>query len=533
MGIQERPEVITLPDGGKFFEHEYEKFYLKAYVPATDIKGQVNNYGFRAPLITVLEEEPQTIFDAALFATNTGLADIAAANDTAVLFIYPTCEGGWKNATADLYISFIDEVKMDPNYEDGIVRLVDFFTQEFKGYFIRGAKFRTDIYSFGESADYVAKNLLKTINGEFLWGPGEITPAMCSMERLSVTPEIERYDIPVLSVDNKDEINEAFVKCEHLLIKEVPDYIEDFMAFVRRFKMWCGHIEIEPDFDELGMVEEAGSVVVKTSADNRGKYKDQPEHEVGYFAYYNKGLFDNGNVPLMLGFHGGGDSSMYLTFVAEWWEIAHRYGFLFVSVENHQDLPACEAMELLSDLKKKYDIDEKRIYATGFSMGCAKTWDLYHEYPEHFAGFCPASALFPVAENPFGKRPTDPGFNLDKPVPFFYSGGEASPLPELPFQNEGSLERVKYLAKTNDFKTSFDDIEFENREYWEQKIYGHPGQKTEVIHDDTRDADLTIDYFESKDGVIRTALASVSGQGHECRHHSCENAWKFISQFTL
>ena len=151
---------------------------------------------------------------------------------------------------------------------------------------------------------------MKTINGEFLWGPGEITPAMCSMERLSVTPEIERYDIPVLSVDNKDEINEAFVKCEHLLIKEVPDYIEDFMTFVRRFKMWCGHIEIEPDFDELGMVEEAGSVVVKTSADNRGKYKDQPEHEVGYFAYYNKGLFDNGNVPLMLGFHGGGDSSM-------------------------------------------------------------------------------------------------------------------------------------------------------------------------------------------------------------------------------
>ena len=532
MGIQERPEVILLPDGAKFWEHTYDDFYLKAYVPATDIKGQVNNYGFRAPLLTVFEEEPQSIVDAAQFAVGSGLADIAAANDTAVLFVYPTCEGGWKNATVDMYKSFIAEVKMDPNYEDGIVRLVDFFTQEFKGYFIRGAKFRTDIYSFGASADYVAKNLLKKIEGEFLWGPGDITPAMCSMEGLTVKPEIERYDIPVISVFNSDEINEAFADCKYCLIKEEADYIGDFMSFVRRYKMWCGNIELEPDFDELNMVEEAGSCVVKTSADNR-LIKDQDTHEVGYFSYYNKGIFDNGKVPLVLGFHGGGDSSMYLTFVAEWWEVAHKYGFLFVSVENHQYLPACEAMELLQHLKEKYPIDEKRIYATGFSMGCAKTWDLYHEYPNAFAGFCPGSALFPVKDNPFGKSPSDPGFNLTNARPFFYSGGEASPLPELPFQNEGSLERIKYLASTNKFKTKFDDIDFADKDNWEQKIYGHPGQKTEKIYDETRDSYLTVDYFESEDGVVRTALASVSGQGHEFRHHTCENAWKFISQFTL
>ncbi|MCQ2504673.1 MAG: hypothetical protein MJ103_05525 [Saccharofermentans sp.] len=532
MGIQERPEVILLPDGAKFWEHTYDDFYLKAYIPPTDIKGQVNNYGFRAPLLTVFEEEPQSIVDAACFARNSGLADIASANDTAVLFVYPTCEGGWANADEQLYRSFIAEVKMDPKYADGIVELIDFFTQEFKGYFIRGAKFRTDIYSFGASADYVAKNLLKKIEGEFLWGPGDITPAMCSMEGLSVMPEIERYDIPVISAFNSDEINEAFDKCEHVLIKEEADYIGDFMSFVRRYKMWCGKIELEPDFDELEMVEEAASITVNTSPDNL-LIKDEPTHEAGYFAYYNKGLLEKGNVPLMLGFHGGGDSSMYLTFVAEWWEVAHRNDFLFVSVENHQYLPASEVMQLLEHLKSKYPIDEKRIYATGFSMGCAKTWDLYHEYPEHFAGFCPASALFPVKNNPFGKCPSDPGFNLSKAVPFFYSGGEDSPLPELPFQNDGSLERALYLAKTNDFKTSFDDIKFEEKDSWEHKVYGHGGQKSEKIYDDSRDSYLTVDYYESKDGVIRTALASISGQGHECRPHTCENAWKFISQFTL
>ena len=43
MGIKTRPEVTKLADGGKTWEHEYEHFYLKAYVPKTEIKGQVNN----------------------------------------------------------------------------------------------------------------------------------------------------------------------------------------------------------------------------------------------------------------------------------------------------------------------------------------------------------------------------------------------------------------------------------------------------------------------------------------------------------
>ena len=35
---------------------------------------------------------------------------------------------------------------------------------------------------------------------------------------------------------------------------------------------------------------------------------------------------------------------MYLTFVSGWWEIAHRYGFLYVAIENHQDVAASAAV---------------------------------------------------------------------------------------------------------------------------------------------------------------------------------------------
>lgn len=527
--VMERPTVTKLADGSAFWEHTYLRFRLKAYAPANNIDGQVNNYSFRAPLLFVFEEKEQTMEEAVAFANNSGLSRIAAPVDATVLFVYPTNEGGWKKADVDLYKELIAEVRMDPMFEDGIVSFTNFFTQTFEGYFIKGAKFRTDIYSFGESADYVAKNLLKTVEGEYLWGPGVITPAMCSMERLNVIPEIERKDIAILSVGNSDEINASFEGCENLLIKDEAEYEDDFNRFVKKYKMWCNNNQLEPDFEAMNMTEEPGETIVQTSDDNIGIFKGTKEHKAGYFAYYNNDLFDNGPVPLVMGFHGGGDSSMYLTFVAEWYEIAHRYNFLFVSVENHMFVTATEVIEMIEHLKKKYNIDEKRIYATGFSMGSGKTWDLYQQYPEVFAGMAPCSALFPMKDNPFAPIDLDK-INHSISVPMFYSGGEESPLPELPCQAESCLDRVQYVAEVNKLKNTF-DTKYEDKDKWENPIYGFFGDRVEKIYDETRDSYLTVNYFDSTDGVCRTALASVSKQSHECRHHSCENAWKFISRF--
>ena len=529
MAMMERPVVRDIT-GGKCWEHTFDQFFLKVYVPDNKIDGQTNNYGFRAPLLLVFEEEKQSMDSAVDFARETGLANIAANVDSSVLFVYPTAEGGWAGADESFYASVIAEIKMIQVYKDGIVENFDFFTRTFKGYFVRGAIFRTDIYSFGASADYVAKHLLRSLQGEYLWGPGEITPAMCSMERLSVTPDVQRRDIAVISAGNSADINRAFDSCENLLIKDKAEYEADYYAFVKKFKMWCGRIELEPDFEEIGMTEDAGSVTVLTSPDNQSPFRDEKTHRVGYFAYYNNGLMDHGPVPLVVGFHGGGDSSMYLTYVAGWWEIAHRYGFLFVSVENHQFVTATEAVELVEGLKKRYPIDEHRIYATGFSMGSGKTWDLFQEYPQVFAGLMPASALFPVYTSFMG-RPVKQDINKTVPVPVFYSGGELSHLPELPFQADSSLEREKYVAEVNRLKKKMDGLSFAEKDSWEDPVWGVPGDRIEKVYDPSRGSTLTIHYFDSEDGVCRTAFASVSGQIHECRHHSCENAWKFISQF--
>ena len=163
-------------------------------------------------------------------------------------------------------------------------------------------------------------------------------------------------------------------------------------------------------------------------------------------------------------------------------------------------------------------------------MGSGKTWDLYQEYPEILAGIMPCSALFPVYTTFFGKPVTD-RLNKTVAVPVFYSGGCKSHLPELPFQSESSVERIKYVAGVNKLKKSFDDVTFENKDSWQDPVWGVSGDRTEDVYDPTRDATLTIHYFDSEDGVCRTAFASVSNQIHECRQHSIENAWKFISQF--
>ena len=160
MAMMERPEVRETA-GGRCWEHEFEQFFLKVFVPDNEIDGQVNNYGFRAPCLLVFEENRQDMDSAVRFANETGLAKIAADNDSSVLFVYPTAEGGWAAADADLYAAVIAEIKMIQVYKDGIVENYDFFARAFKGYFVRGAIFRADIYSFGKSADYAAKHLLK------------------------------------------------------------------------------------------------------------------------------------------------------------------------------------------------------------------------------------------------------------------------------------------------------------------------------------------------------------------------------------
>ena len=530
MSMREKPDVSLLPDGGKYWTHSFDRFRVLVYVPVGDPLAGLINYGFKAPYLLVFGDPARSAAHAIEYAERSGLADIARRYSSSVVFVDPLCEGGWKEAPGDLFRDIIAESKIQQYYEDGYAITHQFRTRIVTGYYIRGAVFRTMLFGSGEAADYIACNCLKTLQGEYLWGPGEITPTVVTLQNLSVVPHPERRDIPVVSVGNSEEINQALQSsCDHLLIREKPDFRADCDDFWSRMKRWCGVLSREEDLPALSMAEEADFFTVPTSPDNRGDDAGTENHRIGYLAYYPRPL--DGPLPLLLAFHGGGDSAFHIAWVSGWWRVAMRNHFLLVCVEDHLNSTASETIALIGHLKEKYPIDATRIYATGFSMGGCKTWDLFQEYPAAFAALAPMDATFPVGLNVYGEPAPGP-VNHSVPVPVFYAAGEQTPLPEMPCQEVKCMERAKYLFEVNQVRAPY-DLSFDSRAAWPDPLWGAAGDRIRKIPDPSRDAVLTLREYDSRDGVCRTVFASVDNQGHECREHTCEQAWQFMSQFTI
>ena len=536
MKMGKMPEVTRTNDGA-FWSNSYEKFDVEVYVPHSPLQGDILNYGFIAPYLLIFNDKKLTRDEQISFAREKGFEKLAADFDSSVVFITPKT-GDWNTAELDILSEIISNSKIHQYHKDGVVIANNFFRHSIDGYFIRGAIFRIILCGFGSGADYIAKNCLCHFEGDGLWGRSDLAPATCLLTGLSVLPDVKAEDIPVISYGNSDEANAILEKgSKHFLKRDTAATAEvlqkDFYDFARQFRRMNGPLQIDPNLEKDGLVIEPGVAEVKTSKDNCGDDKGTETHKIGYFAFYNKGICDAGAVPLVLGFHGGGDSCFFLATMAGWAKIAHRHNFLLVTIENHLNSTATEMIELLEILKKKYKIDSTRIYATGFSMGGCKTWDLVQEYPQVIAAAAPMDATFDVGCNVYGNK-VEGGINETVPVPIFYAGGEITPLPELPCQEQKCLDRMSYVLWLNNATAAErydEEVVLENKDNWENKIWGINGDEVEKLYDESRDATLTMQKFKSQDGRVLSVFASISGQGHDCREHTCENAWQFMSQF--
>lgn len=537
MAISIKPICRTINNEDKIWEQDFNLFKAEVYVPKTQLPDDVVNFGFSAPYFLIFTDNKLTDDEVIAYVTENGLKNLAASYATSVVFISPINEGGWVKAPEGIFEEIIENSKIHQYHEDGIAILNNRFFHKNEGFAIRGAIFRTCVVGKGAAADYIATHLIKKIQGAGLWGPADVAPTACVLEGLSRKVKVGRRDMPVVSVGNSKEINEWMQnEVDACYIQDKLDLPTAYKDFIRKFKRWgwVGDLMTEPDFEMIGMVEEPCVVELKTSKDNAGDDAGTKSHKVGFLAYYNKNLFKKGPVPLLLCFHGGGDSAKHIAQVSEWYRVAHDHDFLLVCVENHINSTATEMMELIDLLKAKYTIDETRIYGSGFSMGGCKSWDLYQEYPTVFAGLAPMDATFELGLNLYGQPSAGINgsgkINYEHLVPLFYSGGEETPLPELPFQAEKCRERMEYVLKVNKCKANY-NVRFEDKDNWPDKIWGISGDKIQKIEDKSRNSILTLNYFESENGKIYTVFGSISGQGHECRYHTCEYAWRFISQF--
>ena len=543
MKMEKMPEVTKTSDG-VFWSNAYEKFDADVYVPKSPLQGDILNYGFMAPYLLIFADKKMNREEEVIFAREHGFEKLAADFDSSVVFITPKTND-WTSAAPDILSEIISNSKIHQYHKNGVVIANNFFRHSIDGYFIRGAIFRIILCGYGSGADYIAKNCLCHFEGDGLWGRSDLAPATCVLNGLSVLPDVKADDIPVISYGNSAEANAILEKsCKHFLKRDEAATAEvlqkDFYDFARQFRRMNGPLQIDPDLEKDGLVIEPGIAEVKTSKDNSGDDKGTETHKIGYFAFYNKDCGAKGEVstgaagvPFVLGFHGGGDSCFFFATMAGWAKIAHRHNFLLVTIENHLNSTATEMIELLEILKKKYNIDTTRVYATGFSMGGCKTWDMVQEYPEVIAAAAPMDATWDVGLNVYGNK-VEGGINTTIPVPIFYAGGEVTPLPELPFQEQKCLDRMSYVLWLNNATAAQrydDEVELENKENWENKIWGLNGDEVEQLYDESRNATLTMQKFKSEDGRILSVFASISGQGHDCREHTCEQAWRFMNQF--
>jgi hypothetical protein len=406
-------------------------------------------------------------------------------------------------------------------------------------YKILGSCVRMYVYGIGTGADYVSQNLLKPINGSAILGDlgsAELTPVCCTLVNGTAMPEPKKNDIHVVSVGNSDEYNSALGgSCLDVQVSDSIDFNRDFVSVVGNWRRWVGRIVPAYNYEAEGIIDKAEAVMLPISEDNeifskRMFFMKEKTHKVGYVTFYDKNLdVKNGKVPLVLVFHGGGDSAYATASLAEWPEIGQKEGFITVAVEMHLNVSAKEVSALIDYLMEEYSIDPEKIYATGFSMGGIKSWDLFEQCPERFAAIMPMDAIDYVGNNCFGGKTES--VNRDTLVPLFYIGGVDSFGVELPCHHERAIERLKYVSQVNRFKSGY-DVSFSEKDSWEDPLYGVKGDKTEVLHDEAfPDSEYFVHYFDSDDGNCYTALMGVTHHAHEIRTFTNRFAWDFVKKF--
>ncbi len=521
---------------------------IYVYQPKDVMMTDIINYAYSAPLLLVFGESHFTKAGAVDYADASGLSQIASENGGTVVFVNP--KDDWEIEEPGIYEAVINKTRVKQwGFSRGI--LYDdkkprnrFEAEAMKDpgfdhepeYFIFGSPVATYVYAKGKGADYLARYYLREVKGKSSMGDlgmADITMTGLTLEDLSVVPSPEVEDISIVSVGNSEEVNKALLASgNRVTLSDHLDVIGQYDACIGDYKRWAGKIRRSINFRKQGIAMKPERKTVKTSADNHFYPKGTPEHEVGYVLFYDEKLDLNDKshpLPMLLCFHGGGDTAVATAVIGEWPQIARENGFILCAIEMHLNVTASETMQIIADLCCRYAIDKGRIYATGFSMGGIKSWDFYQEYPEAVAAVAPMCATVDVGENTqFSKAFRT---NNEILVPVFYVGGEESPLPELPFQEGKCYNRVAHTFKVNRVVKAY-DADPEDKNSWEDPVYGVKGDEEEILCDPDFELSTTcVRSFYSEDGRIYTKFASVSHQKHEIRPYTCRLAYSFLKQF--
>lgn len=468
-----------------------------------------------APAFMVFGAAPYTAESVKAEALESGLGALAAAEGATIVFINPQGES-WSEADLGVYAGLIDMYSNSSTsvYVNGIAEELNYFTGA-TATKILGDTGRVYIYGVGAGADFVAANLMKQVVASVTYPDGftmtfDRTPTSVTLIAPTVIPAAtEAADIAVAVVEGPADAAEKLAGLTDKVLISDEDITTVYSKLSGAYRRQVGILLPMIDWAAEGISE---SVLTYTASDGTS---------FSSVVYHAEDLAVNdaaNPVPLVLTFHGGGNTALYQAQASEWPLIGKANGFITVAVDNHTALTATHIAELIAHLKTVYAIDASRVYASGFSMGSVKSWDLFEQYPTLFAGLAPMSGSFaaPTGE-PSGYM-----------MPVFYVGGEASPLAELCNQGADIITRVGYTLMANQVTDSY-EYNAETNLFW--------GVNGDIVYQVTdkvafKDSTLTVNLFQSEDGNYYTALASSGNMSHEVYARNSWAAWDFLKQFS-
>ena len=511
------------------------------YVPASDRVGRF--LGF-APMMMVLGDEPYTAESVLATAHEKGFTALAERDGSCILFVNPL--ESWDSeaddaAQADLMaaywgtyasmpsLEFVDGKAVRKNAETGEETIV-----------YPGSLHGSQFFGEGKGADYIARNWLKMNDYVANYGPqegfaGQIPPggvALFCPSTLTVNAE-DGPEIPLAIVNgpanaqevadsyNRGSVNYKLVKAPDVTGYDAGLVVELYDRIVSKYHFAMTAFRESPQYTINGIREVNGTR--KTSTGSEIEFYEYIPEELD--------LTKAGSVPLVMYFHGGGGEGEAMLAWTDWVNVAKAKGFAVLSVDQHYAYTSGEIIEVLDQLIAESPwIDTTRIYATGFSMGGGKTWNLAVRYSDRLAGVIPTAAgwMGEGAEG-FGAPMDESLIRAGILMPTFYIAGGISPLAEFPAAEPTNVNSViAALWKMNNLGDYAFDPDCGSR-------WGAAPDSTEAL--DNYDnvgviQQLVIDRYVSPDGNVYTCLATDRNMAHNQSPRNAWIAWEFISRFS-
>lgn len=210
--------------------------------------------------------------------------------------------------------------------------------------------------------------------------------------------------------------------------------------------------------------------------------------------------------PLLLSLHGMDQDPNYQQQNTHWENVADTAGFVVVYPRGGTGMSTWDisgdkdtkwVTEIIDQMAKEYDIDTRRVYLSGFSMGGMFTYHSMSKIADKIAAFAPCSGT-----NVMGAS------KAQRPVPIFHPHG------------------------TNDDVLQYNQVEGFIKNYRDQ--FNCPAQ-AEVTsnYPNSENPNATLYTWGPCDGGVTIKHLKLQGRGHSPSAADVSDIWNFLKQYDV